>query len=49
MNALSAIPNYRRTNVKGTYHTFTARWAQEQVTAMITEHLTQRFLAARAA
>ena len=49
MNALSAIPNFRRTNVKGTDHTFTARWAQEQVTAMITEHLTQRFLAARAA
>jgi pimeloyl-ACP methyl ester carboxylesterase len=49
MNALSSIPNYRRTNVMGTDHTFTARWAQEQVSAMITEHLTQRFLAARAA
>ena len=49
MSALSAIPNFRRTNVKGTDHTFTARWAQEQVSAMITEHLTQRFLAARAA
>jgi pimeloyl-ACP methyl ester carboxylesterase len=49
MNALSSIPNFRRTNVKGTDHTFTARWAQEQVSAMITEHLTQRFLAARAA
>jgi len=49
MNALSSIPNFRRTNIKGTDHTFTARWAQEQVSAMITEHLTQRFLAARAA
>ena len=49
MSALSSIPNFRRTNVKGTDHTFTARWAQEQVIAMITEHLTQRFLAARAA
>ena len=49
MNALASIPNFRRTNVVGTDHTFTARWAQEQVSAMITEHLTQRFLAARAA
>ncbi len=49
MSALSAIPNFHRTDVTGTDHTFTARWAQEQVTAMITEHLTQRFLAARAA
>ena len=49
MNALSSIPNYLRTDVKGTDHTFTARWAQEQVSAMITGHLTQRFLAARAA
>jgi pimeloyl-ACP methyl ester carboxylesterase len=49
MSALGSIPNFRRTDVKGTDHTFTARWAQEQVSAMITEHLTQRFLAARAA
>ena len=49
MSALTSIPNFRRTDVKGTDHTFTARWAQEQVTAMITEHLTRRFLAARAA
>jgi pimeloyl-ACP methyl ester carboxylesterase len=49
MSALAAIPNFRRTDVKGTDHTFTARWAQEQVGAMITEHLTRRFLAARAA
>jgi pimeloyl-ACP methyl ester carboxylesterase len=49
MSALASIPNFRRTDVKGTDHTFTARWAQDQVGAMITEHLTQRFLAARAA
>ena len=49
MSALSSIPNFHRTNVTGTDHTFTARWAQEQVCAMITAHLTQRFLAARAA
>ena len=49
MSALAAVPNFRRSDVKGTDHTFTARWAQEHVIAMITEHLTQRFLAARAA
>jgi pimeloyl-ACP methyl ester carboxylesterase len=49
MSALAAIPNFRRTDVKGTDHTFTALWAQEQVSAMITEHLRQRFLAAQAA
>ena len=49
MHALGSVPNYRRTDVKGTDHTFTARWAQEQVGAMLTEHLTQRYLAARAA
>jgi pimeloyl-ACP methyl ester carboxylesterase len=49
MSALASVPNFCRTDIKGTDHTFTARWAQEQVTAMITAHLTQRFLAARAA
>ena len=49
MRALAAVPDFRRTDVKGTDHTFTARWAQEQVAQMITEHLKQRFLAARAA
>jgi len=49
MHALVSVPNYRRTDVKGTDHTFTAQWAQEQVGTMLTEHLTQRYLAARAA
>jgi alpha-beta hydrolase superfamily lysophospholipase len=49
MHALVSVPNFRRTDVKGTDHTFTARWAQEQVGALLTEHLTQRYLAARAA
>jgi pimeloyl-ACP methyl ester carboxylesterase len=49
MHSLVSVPNFRRTDVKGTDHTFTARWAQEQVGTMLTEHLTQRYLAARAA
>jgi alpha-beta hydrolase superfamily lysophospholipase len=49
MQALVSVPGFRRTDVKGTDHTFTARWAQEKVAAMLTEHLTQRFLTARAA
>ncbi|HVV48125.1 MAG TPA: alpha/beta fold hydrolase [Polyangia bacterium] len=49
MQALLSVPGFRRTDVKGTDHTFTARWAQEQVGAMLTDHLTQRFLSARAA
>ena len=50
MSALSSSPQLPpRPTSTGTDHTFTARWAQERVSAMITEHLTQRFLAARAA
>jgi alpha-beta hydrolase superfamily lysophospholipase len=49
MRALAALPSFRRTDVKGTDHTFTARWAQEQVGDLITDHLTRRYLAARAA
>ena len=49
MDALVSVPNYRRTDLKGTDHTFTAHWAQEKVGAMLTDHLTQRYLAARAA
>src|SRR5579871_3287675 len=49
MRALGSVPGFRRTDVKGTDHTFTARWAQEQVAEMLTSHLTRRFLAARAA
>jgi alpha-beta hydrolase superfamily lysophospholipase len=49
MRALASVPGFLRTDMKGTDHTFTARWAQEQVAEMLTSHLTQRFLAARAA
>jgi alpha-beta hydrolase superfamily lysophospholipase len=49
MRALETLPSFRRTDVPGTDHTFTARWAQEQVSDLLTEHLTRRYLAARAA
>ncbi len=49
MRALTMLPNFRRTDLRGTDHTFTARWAQEQVGDLVTEHLTRRYLAARAA
>jgi hypothetical protein len=49
MRALERLPNFRRTDVPGTDHTFTARWAQEHVGDVITEHLTRRYLAAQAA
>jgi len=49
MRALGALPNFRRTDVPGTDHTFTARWAQQRVGDLITEHLTRRYLAVRAA
>ena len=49
MRALASLPGFLRTDVKGTDHTFTARWAQDQVGATITEHLKQRYLASRAA
>jgi hypothetical protein len=49
MRALDTLPNFRRSDVPGTDHTFTARWAQEQVGDLLTEHLTRRYLAARAA
>jgi len=49
MRALAALPGYLRTEVKGTDHTFTARWAQDYVSAAITDHLKQRYLTSRAA
>jgi alpha-beta hydrolase superfamily lysophospholipase len=48
MRALTALPNFRRTDVPGTDHTFTARWAQQRVGDLITEHLTRRYLTSRA-
>jgi pimeloyl-ACP methyl ester carboxylesterase len=49
MRALTVLPNFRRTELRGTDHTFTARWAQEQVCDLVAEHLARRFVAARAA
>ena len=49
MRALSGVPGFRRVDVKGTDHTFTARWAQERVAATLTAHLEERFLASRVA
>jgi pimeloyl-ACP methyl ester carboxylesterase len=49
MQALESVPGFTRVDVKGTDHTFTARWAQAKVAATITAHLKQRFLTSRAA
>jgi pimeloyl-ACP methyl ester carboxylesterase len=49
MRALASLSDYRRTEVKGTDHTFTARWAQDYVSTAITDHLKQRYLTSRAA
>lgn len=49
MRALTAVAGFSRTDVKGTDHTFTARWAQEQVATAITDHLKRRYLTSRAA
>ncbi len=49
MRALASLSGYLRTDVKGTDHTFTARWAQDHVSAAITEHLKRHYLASRAA
>ena len=49
MRALASLSGYLRTEVKGTDHTFTARWAQDFVATAITDHLKQRYLTSRAA
>jgi alpha-beta hydrolase superfamily lysophospholipase len=49
MQALETVPGFTRVDVKGTDHTFTARWAQAKVASTITAHLKQRFLTSRAA
>jgi dienelactone hydrolase len=49
MRALASLAGYVRTEIKGTDHTFTARWAQDFVSAAITDHLKQRYLTSRAA
>jgi dienelactone hydrolase len=49
MRALSSVTGFSRTDVKGTDHTFTARWAQEYVATAITDHLKRRYLTSQAA
>lgn len=49
MRALAPLSGFHRTDVKGTDHTFTARWAQDFVSTVITDHLKQRYLTSRAA
>ena len=49
MRALASLSGYLRTEIKGTDHTFTARWAQDFVWSAITDHLKQRYLTSRAA
>jgi alpha-beta hydrolase superfamily lysophospholipase len=49
MRELASVDGFSRTDVKGTDHTFTALWAQDHVSTMITDHLRRRFLTARAA
>jgi dienelactone hydrolase len=49
MRALASLSGYLRTEIKGTDHTFTARWAQDFVSSAITDHLKQRYLTSRAA
>ena len=45
LKSLSAMASFHRADVKGTDSTFTARWSQEYVSTVITDHLKQRFLA----
>jgi dienelactone hydrolase len=49
MRALASLTGFHRTDVRGTDHTFTARWAQEYLSTTITEYLRRRFLTSRAA
>jgi hypothetical protein len=41
------VPGFRREDIPGTDHTFTAVWAQRRVADLLTDHLTARYLAAR--
>jgi hypothetical protein len=46
MRALDFLTGFRRTDVRGTDHTFTALWAQAAVADLLTEHLAARHLRA---
>jgi len=43
MKGLSSVRGFRRTDIKGTDHTFTALWAQQRVSDMITDHFRRRY------
>ena len=45
LRSLEAMASFHRADVKGTDSTFTAQWAQQHVSTVITDHLKQRFLA----
>jgi pimeloyl-ACP methyl ester carboxylesterase len=45
MRALGAVRGFRREDVKGADHSFTAVWSQTYVHDLVTEHLSRRFLA----
>jgi pimeloyl-ACP methyl ester carboxylesterase len=49
MRELVTLHGFRRVDIPGTDHTFTAQWAQARVAETITEHLRRRYLAANAA
>jgi pimeloyl-ACP methyl ester carboxylesterase len=49
MRELSILSGFRRVDIPGTDHTFTAQWAQARVAETLTEHLKRRYLAAHAA
>ena len=49
MRRLGTVAGFRRVDIPGTDHTFTARWAQARVGETITEHLRRNYLAAKAA
>jgi pimeloyl-ACP methyl ester carboxylesterase len=44
MRALASQPRFRRVDLRGTDHTFTARYAQNVVAELVTEHLTSHHL-----
>jgi dienelactone hydrolase len=46
MRALLKVHGFRRVEINGTDHTFTALWAQRRVADLVTEHLTAQYLGA---
>jgi dienelactone hydrolase len=46
MRTLRSVPGFRREDIEGTDHTFTALWAQRRMADLLTEHLVARHLPA---